>query len=249
MKYNKMDNCPVNQFYRATVRLSIAQVGWLEGTNREMMEERAGIGTIRRERRDAQENRRHILAVAKQLFDTKGVDSTSMHEIALTAGVGQGTLYRHFPHKGDLCHALIRDDIAAFEERVGARLADVQIPPLDRLQFLLVERVRITESHLRLFPAMEDSWREARRRERVPSRGRFDEWMHARIVSLLSEAIAWGDVAPVDTAFTADAMLAAVAPGLYSYQRQQGGYSMERIIAGLLDLFVCRLRQNCMDVA
>ena len=85
--------------------------------------------------------------------------------------VGQGTLYRHFPHKGDRCHAFIRDNIAALEKRLDTLVADAQISPLDRLQTLLVEPVRITESHLQLFPVVEDSWRDARRREQSSMAG------------------------------------------------------------------------------
>jgi len=57
-------------------------------------------------RRDAQLNRAHILAVARQAFDHDGVD-VSMDAIAKRAGVGAGTLYRHFPNKDALLAALL----------------------------------------------------------------------------------------------------------------------------------------------
>ncbi len=57
-------------------------------------------------RRDAQLNRAHILAVARQAFDTGGVD-VSMDAIAKLAGVGPGTLYRNFPNKDALLAALL----------------------------------------------------------------------------------------------------------------------------------------------
>lgn len=64
-----------------------------------------------RKRSDATENCRLILQAAKQLFAERGVQAVSMHQIAKTAGVGQGTLYRCYAHKGDLC--------AAIAEQVG----------------------------------------------------------------------------------------------------------------------------------
>lgn len=64
-----------------------------------------------RKRSDAAENCRLILQTAKKLFAEQGVQTVSMHQIAKTAGVGQGTLYRCYAHKGDLC--------AAIAEQVG----------------------------------------------------------------------------------------------------------------------------------
>ena len=59
------------------------------------------VGTGRVSRRDALGNRRRILEVARRAFADGGVDGTSMHRIGRLAGVGQGTLYRHFGHKGE----------------------------------------------------------------------------------------------------------------------------------------------------
>lgn len=64
---------------------------------------------IRRERSDAAEHRRLILQTARSLFEEHGVQEVSMHQIAKTAGIGQGTLYRRYAHKGDLCSDLIED--------------------------------------------------------------------------------------------------------------------------------------------
>src|SRR5690606_37833343 len=80
------------------------------GAKEHAMDERhPGVLPRQRERRDARENRQRLLAAAKRLFAAQGVDATSMHEIARTAGVGQGTLYRHFADKAELCHALLKE--------------------------------------------------------------------------------------------------------------------------------------------
>ena len=57
-------------------------------------------------RRDAQHNRAHILKVARQAFDDGSID-VSMDAVAKQAGVGPGTLYRHFPNKDALLAALL----------------------------------------------------------------------------------------------------------------------------------------------
>ncbi len=197
----------------------------------------------RRERSDARENRQQLLDVAKQLFGTQGIDSTSMHEIGRTAGVGQATLYRHFADKGEICQALIKEDLAAFQERVGALIggAGAIASPLARLETLIVEKNRLTESHLPLFAAIDEA---AAAAPHKPFRGLFHAWLHEQITSLLAQAVAQGEVAPLDAAFAADAILAAVAPHLYRYQRQDLGYSSERIMAAMRHLFIDGLRQG-----
>lgn len=82
-------------------------------------------------RKDAQQNRAQILDVARQAFDRQGVD-VSMDAIAKLAGVGPGTLYRHFPNKGALLAGLLvlhydsldqrRTEIEAAERDAGCAL-------------------------------------------------------------------------------------------------------------------------------
>lgn len=67
-------------------------------------------------RADALRNRERILDVARQVFREKGYDNASLDEIAKRAGVGPGTLYRHFPTREVLYDAAIQ----AWVETVGA---------------------------------------------------------------------------------------------------------------------------------
>jgi AcrR family transcriptional regulator len=66
------------------------------------------------DRRDARRNRERLVSVARELFATDGVDVPA-REIARHAGVGAGTLYRHFPTRADLVDAVLEE---AFEELV-----------------------------------------------------------------------------------------------------------------------------------
>lgn len=75
----------------------------------------APAGARRALRADAQRNRDKLVEVAVAAFARDGID-TSLEEIARTAGVGIGTLYRHFPNRDVLLEAVFRrnvDDIAA----------------------------------------------------------------------------------------------------------------------------------------
>ncbi len=63
-------------------------------------------------RADARKNYDHLLAVAREVVTEEGVDA-SLRDIARRAGVGLGTLYRHFPRREALLEALLR---ASFDE-------------------------------------------------------------------------------------------------------------------------------------
>jgi AcrR family transcriptional regulator len=59
-------------------------------------------------RADAQRNYDKLVAAAREVFAERGAEG-SLDEIAKRAGVGPGTLYRHFPTRDDLIDALMRD--------------------------------------------------------------------------------------------------------------------------------------------
>jgi AcrR family transcriptional regulator len=70
------------------------------------------MATATATRSDALRNRAKLVAAARELFAGNGVD-VSVEEITQHAGVGMGTLYRHFPTKDELIDAVLED---AFDE-------------------------------------------------------------------------------------------------------------------------------------
>lgn len=85
----------------------------------------------RKPRTDALRNRERILAVAKQAFSQFGA-SASLDEIAKEAGVGAGTLYRHFPAREDLLEAVYRTDVAKLA--AAERNFSETLPPVEALR-------------------------------------------------------------------------------------------------------------------
>ncbi len=85
----------------------------------------------RKPRMDAQRNRERILEVAKDAFARSGAD-TSLDDIAKQAGVGAGTLYRHFPTRDALLEAVYRTEV---EKLAAAERKFVQtLPPMEALR-------------------------------------------------------------------------------------------------------------------
>lgn len=193
-----------------------------------------------RERPVAAAHRRQILAAARQLFAEQGVEATSMHEIARAAGVGQGTLYRRFAHKGALCLALLTERTAAFSADTEAALAAADGPALEQLAMLLERLAAFNEEHGPLLGAITAAAAGPRRAEAYTNP--FYSWLRATVGALLERAVARGEAAPLDVACASDLLLAPLAVDLYLHQRQGLGLSQERILATLRRLLVRGLR-------
>jgi len=85
----------------------------------------------RKPRTDAQRNRERILEVAKEAFTRSGANA-SLDDIAKDAGVGAGTLYRHFPTRDALIEAVYRTEV----EKLAAaeRMFSEAMPPIKALR-------------------------------------------------------------------------------------------------------------------
>ena len=105
----------------------------------------------RKPRTDAQRNRERILEVAKVAFARSGAN-TSLDDVARQAGVGAGTLYRHFPTRDALLEAVYHTEVAklAAAER---ELAE-KLPPVEALRaWMLLFVDYIAEKHI-IAPAL-----------------------------------------------------------------------------------------------
>ena len=91
--------------------------------------------TGRKPRADAKRNRQRLLEAARAQFDQQGT-AVSLEEIARKAGVGIGTLYRHFPTRDVLIADVYRNEAAKLVD--SARELAAAKPPLDALRAWLL---------------------------------------------------------------------------------------------------------------
>lgn len=89
-------------------------------------------------RADALKNRDLLLRTAQALFVEHGAGAVSMSQIAEAAGVGKGTLYRHFENKRELVEALLDQEQRELQESMFARLR-AGGPPLEHLRWFLTQ--------------------------------------------------------------------------------------------------------------
>jgi AcrR family transcriptional regulator len=90
----------------------------------------------RKPRADAQRNRMRLLETAKAALAEKG-SAASLDEIAKVAGVGAGTLYRHFPTRDALIEAVYRNETEQLVA-AAARLAEARAPAAALREWLLL---------------------------------------------------------------------------------------------------------------
>ena len=82
---------------------------------------------VRAKRADARRNEKTLLDAAAAIFVTAGVEAP-VRDIAAKAGVGMGTIYRHFPTRADLVIAVYRHQVDACAEAGPALLASSGTP-------------------------------------------------------------------------------------------------------------------------
>ncbi|GAB2608292.1 TetR/AcrR family transcriptional regulator [Streptomyces capparidis] len=81
-------------------------------------------------RADARRNHERLVAAARQAVEDQGIE-VPLDQIARSAGVGAGTLYRHFPTRDDLLEAVFHDRLTTLESK--ARELVESVPPDEAL--------------------------------------------------------------------------------------------------------------------
>jgi AcrR family transcriptional regulator len=179
----------------------------------------------RRVRADAQRNLGVLLQSAKAVFATSGV-AAPVREIAAKAGVGIGTVYRHFPQRSDLIAAVFRYEIDACAG--AAPVLAAQNPPGEALAKWIQRYAAFVATKRGLAPALHSG---------DPAfgslRSYFEERVQPACKMLLDSAVAAGEVR---SDVEADELLHAVAS---LCMPAQDDTRAQRMVALLIDGLRC----------
>ena len=200
----------------------------------------------RAKRADAIANRELILATAQRLFAERGITNVCMAAIAEAAGVGKGTLYRGFANKGELCLALLDEDMRVFQNQTLQALRETHDQPaLTRVDaflnslvyFMEFQAPLLREAQLYGILSSEAAARNASPHMWLP-------WLRTTISILLQQAQQNGEADNLDIPYLVDAILAPLNANLFLYQRETLGFDLERISQGFRKLVVegCKKR-------
>lgn len=180
-------------------------------------------GTRASERADAQRNRSRVLAAAKRLFDEHGAENVSMDAVACEAGVGKGTLYRHFVDRNGLAHAILDERARDFQERIirGPAPLGPGAEPARRLIAFGDELLDMFDTHGDILLVAETGPLMAR------FRGRLYASYRAHVLTLLCELDP-----EIDADYFSDLLLAALSAELVNYWRGTAEIGESRIRGG-----------------
>ncbi len=180
-------------------------------------------GGERRVRADAQRSFDALLQSAKAVFATSGVDAP-VREIAEKAGVGVGTLYRHFPQRSNLIAAVFRREIDACADAAPALAAEHE--PFEALANWMQRFAAFVTTKRGLAKALHSGDPAF---DALPTY--FDQRLRPALRTLLAAAVAAGQVR---TDVEADDILSAVASLCMSARDDRPDHA-RRMVALLVD--------------
>jgi len=137
-------------------------------------------------RADAQRNLEALLKAALAVFAKSGVDAP-VRDIAEKAGVGVGTLYRHFPQRSDLIVAVFRQEVDACA--AAAAELSAKYPPTEALSRWMQRFVEFVAAKRGLATALHSG-----ESAYEPLRCYYDEKLRPALAALLEAAVAAGEI-------------------------------------------------------
>lgn len=181
------------------------------------------------ERKDAAKHRELILQTANQLFNTHGVDSVSMHQIAKTAGIGQGTLYRRYSCKAELCIELLMDSFVQFADENDRYLtAAAEQPVRERFETFLSTWIDFITGKVHWLNAIKPSTLCPDDHDKIYRSPPF-LYVTGVIKRLLDEAISTGTIVSVNTKFAAFSIVSSISPESFLFLHNSEHLTTEQI--------------------
>ncbi len=178
------------------------------------------LAPLRHERADAARNRTAVLAAAGRLVAAQGAAMVTMDQIACAAGVGKGTLFRHFGDRCGLMRALLDERERSFQEDFirGPAPLGPGAPPRERLIAFGERMLEHIETQGDLLLEAEHGAPGERLRHHVYAAYR------AHVTALLEQSGCDAEVG-----YLADVLLGALVGELVHFQRRELGFSQGRL--------------------
>lgn len=189
------------------------------------------------------DTRQRILDSARALIYRRSYADVGVAEICAEAGVKKGSFYHFFPSKRDLTLAVLDATFADLKRDLLDQAFADDVPPLARLRRFVAMNVRLQGDLHRetgILPgcpfgnlAAEQATQDQALRTKVA--GLFGQ-VSAELRTALREAVAGGEIGPVDSDATATAMLAYLEGVILLAKTQNDPAVLERLLPAMLDI-------------
>ncbi|OKP77123.1 hypothetical protein A3842_16450 [Paenibacillus sp. P3E] len=185
-----------------------------------------------------------ILEAARALFTENGLEGVSMYGIAKQAGIGQGSLYRRFTDKGEICSALLSTSSERFLTRLEQELQTTleTDSSIEELRSSIEQVVDFIDQHAELLQMIKSEFTGKKQLTQ------FEHPIFQRLNAVMAERLRRvaddGKLIAIDPHFAATSLIAVLSPDLYLYQQKLHGSGKKDILEGILTLFVTGLQRS-----
>jgi AcrR family transcriptional regulator len=199
-----------------------------------------------RRSRGREERRRQILETALAVFTEKGFHAANVADVAVRAGISQGTIYLYFDSKEALLEAAVR----SFFEDFGQQVDDLvqQAPTVsEKLRSLGLSMAELARAAAGIFSLFLGYWASSKDRDRA---GQLwaDLLLQGRdpVIAIIEEGIREGEFRRVDAPSLVWAIMAAY-DGLAAYVLLLPGIDLEQISRSFMDTLLSGLRPGTAE--
>lgn len=183
--------------------------------------------------------RQKLVDVARELFAQKGIEATTMNDIAATSGKGRRTLYTYFRSKEDIYYAVIEGELEYISEEMD-KVIQMDVSPERKILLVIYKHLSLIDDIVKRNGNLNaEFFSDIKQVERA--RRKFDVEEINTLRSILREGVALGTFEVDSVNFTADVIHYAVK-GLevpYIYDRVGTGLTVEESMP-LVHRIMCR---------
>lgn len=183
--------------------------------------------------------RDRLIEVARELFATKGIEATTMNDIAMQSGRGRRTLYTYFRSKEEVYLAVIENELEYISEEMD-KVVQMDVTPDKKIVLIIYKHLSLIADIVKRNGNLNaEFFRDIKQVERA--RRKFDMEEINTLRSVIREGVALGTFEVDSVNFVADIIHYAVK-GIevpYIYDRVGTGISVEDSMS-LVERIICR---------
>jgi TetR/AcrR family fatty acid metabolism transcriptional regulator len=200
---------------------------------------------------DKKEKKDQILEAAIRIFAQKGVNSTTISDIAAAADIGKGTVYEYFKSKDQVITGSFHFFMGRVEEGIGRRLRPLQDPLEKLFAYFSAWSVILEGELLDYIEVVLEFWAEGvRRKDTAMTKNLTEMYEEFRrsLEFLLEECISTGCIKPVNPRIVASIMLGAFDGLLLQWILDRSVFDMKEAIELLPHTFIEGLKNDSFQI-